>query len=185
MGSLILIKLEHTHLTHTMKFFLAACLVAAAFAAPVADNFIDPDCIENALVVEEPLADINAEFGLAEPSIVVNFGSNEPSDEECEDDIEPTPAPVEEECVDEPIVETTEAECVSDIAETEPAPEPTAAECEESLPTTEAPAGDECEEGEGADAAPILNMKIEPAYVLNDVTLGEENQFPVVEECEE
>merc|ERR1711997_1077388 len=28
-----------------VQFILAACLVAAAFAAPI-DNFVDPDCIE-------------------------------------------------------------------------------------------------------------------------------------------
>merc|ERR1711879_763703 len=135
-----------------VQFILAACLVAAAFAAPVADQFIDPDCIEEDMIVEEPVADIEAQFALDEPS---------------------TEAAPE-----------TEA-CVSEIAETEPpAPEPTAAECEEEI--TEAEPADECEEGEGEDAAPELDFQIEPAHVIADTEfIGEESNFPEVEECEE
>lgn len=163
--------------------------MAAAFAAPVADNFIDPDCIEEDIVVEEPIADIDAEFGLQEPSLRLDFGAN--NEEECEDDIVTEAPPADDECVDEPIETTaepaTEAEtegCVSEIVPTEPQPEPTAAECEEEV--TEAPEADDCEEGEGAEAEPFIPFQIEPAHVINDeVVLGEENFFPEVEECEE
>lgn len=175
-----------------VQFILAACLVAAAFAAPV-ENFIDPDCVEEDMVIEEPMADIEAEFGLSEPSLRVDFGAN--NDAECEDDIpeaSPEPTTAVEECEDEPIEPTTaepEPEtdaCVSEIAETEaPAPEPTAAECEEPEETTPEPA-DECEEGESNEEAPEIGFRIEPAHVLSDLEIiGEEQELPVVEECEE
>jgi len=176
-----------------VQFILAACLVAAAFAAPVADQFIDPDCIEEDMIVEEPVADIEAQFALDEPSIRRDFsvGDNDVNDE-CEDEPVEQTTVAEEECEDEPITDepTTEAApeteaCVSEIAETEPpAPEPTAAECEEEI--TEAEPADECEEGEGEDAAPELDFQIEPAHVIADTEfIGEESNFPEVEECEE
>merc|ERR1712110_852294 len=104
---------------YTMKvqFILAACLVAAAFAAPI-DNFVDPDCIEEDLVVEEPSQEIEADFALGLPDLRMDFGK--PGDEECEDEpvTEPVAAP-----------EATE-ECEEPIDTTEAAPEPTtAAEC--------------------------------------------------------
>jgi len=170
-----------------VQFILAACLVAAAFAAPI-DNFVDPDCIEEDSVIEEPIADIEAEFGLQEPSLRLDFGA--PDSDECADEPVTEAPPADEECVDEPIETTAEPEpetegCVSEIIETEPAPEPTAAECEEEI-VTEAPA-DDCEaEGDAAEAEPYIPFQIEPAHVLNDeVVLGEENFFPEVEECEE
>merc|ERR1712117_349074 len=128
-----------------VQFILAACLVAAAFAAPI-DNFVDD------IVPTEPQA----------------------ATEECEDPIEttePAPAPTEAECVDEPIETTKEPELT------------TAEECVEE--ETEAPAADECEE-EGNEVAPELNMRIEPAAVLEDVKIiKDENLFPAIEECEE
>jgi len=170
-----------------VQFILAACLAAAAFAAPVADNFIDPDCIEEDMVVEEPIADIEAEFGLQEPSLRLDFGA--PDSEECEDEIVTEAPPADDECVDEPLETTVEPEvetegCVSEIVPTEPPVEPTAAECEEEV--TEAPA-DDCAEGDdSAEAEPYIPFQIEPAHVINDeVVLGEENFFPEVEECEE
>merc|ERR1711879_327825 len=132
-----------------VQFILAACLVAAAFAAPVADQFIDPDCIEEDMIVEEPVADIEAQFALDEPSIRRDFsvGDNDVNDE----------------CEDEPVEQTTVAE---EESEAEPA--------------------DECEEGEGEDAAPELDFQIEPAHVIADTEfIGEESNFPEVEECEE
>merc|ERR1712066_1228262 len=160
---------------------LAACLAAAAFAAPI-DNFVDPDCIEEDLVVEEPSQEIDADFALGVPDLVLNFSQNQPeveaATEECEDPIETTPepvaAPTEAECVDEPI--TTEA-----APETEPAAE----ECVEE--TTEAPAetADECAE-EGNEVAPALNMRIEAAQDYGDIKIYEGESFvPEIEECEE
>merc|ERR1711879_489930 len=151
-----------------VQFILAACLVAAAFAAPVADQFIDPDCIEEDMIVEEPVADIEAQFALDEPSIRRDFsvGDNDVNDE-CEDEPVEQTTVAEEECEDEPITD-----------------EPTAAECEEEI--TEAEPADECEEGEGEDAAPELDFQIEPAHVIADTEfIGEESNFPEVEECEE
>jgi len=97
---------------------LALCLIGMAFAAPISE-FVDPDCVEEDLAFEEPMADINAEFALGLPDLVrvefndeVTQGNNE---EECEDDFDGTteamPAPVssEAECEDDPI-EATEAE---------------------------------------------------------------------------
>merc|ERR1712110_483584 len=71
---------------YTMKvqFILAACLVAAAFAAPI-DNFVDPDCIEEDLVVEEPSQEIEADFALGLPDLRMDFGAPQ-GDEECEDE---------------------------------------------------------------------------------------------------
>jgi hypothetical protein len=170
-----------------VQFILAACLVAAAFAAPV-ENFIDPDCIEEDMVAEEPVAEIEAEFGLVEPELRMDFGAPD-SNDECEDEIVTEAPPADDECVDEPIETTPEPEvetegCVSEIVPTEPQPEPTAAECEEE--TTAAPA-DDCAEGDDtAEAEPYIPFQIEPAHVINDeVVLGEQNFFPEVEECEE
>lgn len=183
-----------------VQFILAACLAAAAFAAPI-DNFVDPDCIEEDLVVEEPSQEIDADFALGVPDLRMDFAAPA-GEEECEDDIvptEPAAAPVEatEEC-EEPITTEeipeaapTEAECVDDpIETTEALPEEmpsTAAECEEEMTTpevVEAPA-DECEE-EGNEVAPELSMRIEPAEVVEDIKMyGEEHMIPEIEECEE
>merc|ERR1739848_322516 len=113
-----------------VQFILAACLVAAAFAAPI-DNFVDPDCIEEDLVVEEPSQEIDADFALGLPDLRLDFGSNEP-EEDCVDDLEPTEPPVAatEEC-EEPIETTEEPEMT------------TAEECVEEV-ETEAPETDEC-----------------------------------------
>merc|ERR1712166_1023640 len=119
---------------------------------------VDPDCVEEDLAVEEPAQEIEADFALGLPDLIINFGDN---NKECVDDIEPTAAPIEaasEECVDEPIEVTTE----------EATPEPTAAECEEEFETTAAPVeeapADECVEDEEAnEVAPELSIRIEPA----------------------
>lgn len=88
---------------------LALCLIGVAFAAPISE-FIDPDCIEEDLAFEEPMANINAQFAIGLPDLVwqSNEGNN---DEECEDDLvgateAPFAAPVassEAECEDDPI----------------------------------------------------------------------------------
>merc|ERR1711881_390400 len=159
------------------------CLVAAAFAAPI-DNFVDPDCIEEDLVVEEPSQEIDADFALGLPDLRMDFGAPN-GDEECEDDIvptEPAAAPEATEECEEPI--TTEE--VPEAAPTEAVPEAaptTAAECveEETTPEPfEAPA-DECEE-EGNEVVPELSMRIEPAEVVEDIKMyGEEHMIPEIE----
>jgi len=178
-----------------VQFILAACLVAAAFAAPI-DNFVDPDCIEEDLVVEEPSQEIDADFALGMPDLVLDFSKNEP-EEDCVEEIEPTEPQVEaatEECEDpiettpEPVAAPTEAECVDEPITTEAAPEtePAAEECVEE--TTEAPAetADECAEEDTNEVAPALNMRIEPAAVVEDIKMyGEESLIPDIEECEE
>merc|ERR1719433_2440445 len=71
-----------------------------------------------------------------------------------------------------------EEDCVE---ETEPAAE----ECVEE--TTEAPAetADECAEEDTNEVAPALNMRIEPAAVVEDIKMyGEESLIPDIEECE-
>merc|ERR1711957_466635 len=93
---------------------LVLCLIGAALAAPI--EMIDPDCIEEDLAFEEPMANINAEFALGVPDLVVAFGDNV---EECEDDLdndvgttqtaEQAPTVSEEaECEDYPIEATDE-----------------------------------------------------------------------------
>jgi len=177
-----------------VQFILAACLVAAAFAAPI-DNFVDPDCIEEDLVVEEPSQEIEADFALGLPDLRMDFGA--PGDEECEDDAvtQPIAAPeATEECeepitTEEPIAAPTEAECVDEpIETTEAAPEAaptTAGECEEEITAAAQPEADECEE-EGNEVAPELEMRIEPAAVVEDIKMyGEEHMIPEIEECEE
>merc|ERR1711881_666685 len=101
------------------------CLVAAAFAAPT-DNFVDPDCIEEDLVVEEPSQEIDADFALGLPDLRMDFGAPQ-GDDECADEAvtEPVAAPVGTE------------ECEEPIEPTEAVPESEAAECEE--PETEPP----------------------------------------------
>merc|ERR1712045_224276 len=93
-------------------------------------NFVDPDCIEEDLVVEEPSQEIDADFALGLPDLRLDFGSNEP-EEDCVDDIVPTEPQVEqaatEECED-PIETTVEPEAA-----------PTEAECVDEPITTEAP----------------------------------------------
>merc|ERR1712040_23288 len=152
---------------------LAACLAAAAFAAPI-DNFVDPDCIEEDLVVEEPSQEIEADFALGVPDLRLDFGNNEPVDEDCVDDIvtEEPPAATEE-CEDP--IETTAAP---------PATESAAAECEEEsvAPTT----ASECEEGDGDENAPAIDIRIEPAGFVQDIKVyGDEQMIPDIEECEE
>merc|ERR1711997_1369837 len=91
-----------------VQFILAACLVAAAFAAPI-DNFVDPDCIEEDLVVEEPSQEIDADFALGLPDLRLDFGNNAAPEEDCVDDAvteDPHAAPMTEECEDP--IETTE-----------------------------------------------------------------------------
>lgn len=176
-----------------VQFILAACLVAAAFAAPI-DNFVDPDCIEQDLVVEEPSQEIEADFALGLPDLRMDFGAPQ-GDEECEDEAvtEPVAAPAAtEECeepitTEEPVAAPTEAECVDEpIETTEAAPEPTTAgECEEEITEAAAPEADECAE-EGNEVAPELEMRIEPAAVVEDIKMyGEEHMIPEIEECEE
>jgi len=174
-----------------VQFILAACLAAAAFAAPI-DNFVDPDCIEEDLVVEEPSQEIDADFALGLPDLRLDFGNGPVAEDDCVEDLETEPVPVAatEECEDpiettpEPVAAPTEAECVD-----EPVPEPTtvepttAEECVEE--ETEPAPADECEE-EGNEVAPALNMRIEPAAVVEDIKMyGEENMIPDIEECEE
>merc|ERR1711972_784377 len=172
-------KLIHTHIQiMKVQFILAACLAAAAFAAPI-DNFVDPDCIEEDLVVEEPSQESEADFALGVPDLRLDFGNNEPVDEDCVDDIvtEEPPAATEE-CEDP--IETT----------AEPA-KPTEAECEDPIETTEAPpatesAAAECEEGEGNENAPAIDIRIEPAGFVQDIKVyGDEQMIPDIEECEE
>merc|ERR1711928_66967 len=80
-----------------------------------------------------------------------------PGDEECEDD-----------AVTQPIA----------------APEATE-ECEEPITAAAQPEADECEE-EGNEVAPELEMRIEPAAVVEDIKMyGEEHMIPEIEECEE
>merc|ERR1712178_168342 len=178
-------KLIHTHIKiMKVQFILAACLAAAAFAAPI-DNFVDPDCIEEDLVVEEPSQEIEADFALGVPDLRLDFGNNEPVDEDCVYDIvtEEPPAPATEECED-PIEATaepakpTEAECEDPIETTEapPATESAAAECEEEsvAPTT----ASECEEGDGDENAPA-------GFVQDIKVYGDEQMIPDIEECEE
>merc|ERR1711884_365052 len=182
----------HTH-THTMKvqFILAACLAAAAFAAPMPNQFIDPDCEED-LVVEEPSQEINADFALGLPDLRLDFGENEPTDEDCVDDdvTEPVPVAATEECEDpiettvapEPKVE--EAECEDPITTEAPATESEAAECEE--PSEAPPTEPSCEEGEGEENAPAIDIRIEPAGFVQDIKVyGDEQMIPDIEECEE
>jgi len=200
-----------------MKFqlVLAACLLAAAFAAPVPE-YIDPDCLEEEFEAAEPAEELDAEFALGQPDIVIDFGESE--SDECEDDVVPTEAEptTEAECEDDPIptmpptqppapqkaVEATD-ECVDEPIPTEPVPTEaptvapeTEAECEdEPIPTEPVPEpvvtelGDDCEEEDGAyvENEPILNnIVVEPAMVEQEpVFIGGESEFPDIEECEE
>jgi len=179
-----------------LQLLLAACLLGAAFAAPVPE-YIDPDCIEEEFVDEEPAPEIEAEFALGLPDLKINFNNEPAANDECEDEIVATePAPTTEaECEDETIPPTepepTEAECEDEPIPTEPVPtEPvqtTEAECEDEPIVTEEPA-DECEEEANfVDSDPILKeIIIEPAMVeANPIMISEEKDFPVIEECEE
>jgi len=185
---------KHTQFFSKMKvqFILAACLAAAAFAAPMPNQFIDPDCIEEDLVVEEPSQEINADFALGLPDLRLDFGENEPTDEDCVDDdvTEPVPVAATEECEDpiettvapEPKVE--EAECEDPITTEAPQTESEAAECEE--PSEAPPTEPSCEEGEGEENAPAIDIRIEPAGFVQDIKVyGDEQMIPDIEECEE
>merc|ERR1712045_1023380 len=108
-------------------------------------NFVDPDCIEEDLVVEEPSQEIDADFALGLPDLRLDFGSNEP-EEDCVDDIVPT----------EPQVEQAATEECEDPIETTVEPEA-------------APTEDECAEEDTNEIAPALNMRIEPAAVVEDI----------------
>merc|ERR1711953_76455 len=133
-------KTQHTQ-NMKVQFILAACLAAAAFAAPI-DNFVDPDCIEEDLVVEEPSQEIDADFALGLPDIRLDFANEQDGSDECEDGAitEPVPEAVPvatEECEDPLTTEepetfaapaTTEAECEEPFEEEttqEATPEPT------------------------------------------------------------
>merc|ERR1711981_507075 len=133
MGSSFLTTTQEV-LTHSMKFqlLLVAALAVAAFAAPVPE-YIDPDCIEDEQIAEEPAPEIEAEFALGVPDLVWNGNDNavaaddecedgpvvtEAPAEECEDPIEttvaPTVAPTEPACEDDPIPTTPADECAED-----------------------------------------------------------------------
>merc|ERR1712178_651193 len=163
-------KLIHTHIKiMKVQFILAACLAAAAFAAPI-DNFVDPDCIEEDLAVEEPSQEIDAEFALGVPDLILTPGQLD-EDNCVDDDVTEAPPAATEEC-DEPIETTEEPEMT------------TAEECVEE--TTEAPPADECAEDDDNEISPALNMRIEPAAVVEDIKMyGEESMIPDIEECEE
>merc|ERR1712066_1018819 len=168
-------KTQNTHRFSKMKvqFILAACLAAAAFAAPI-DNFVDPDCIEEDAVFEEPAQDINAQFALGVPDLILTPGQVE-GDDNCVDELgtEAPAAPAQTEECEDPIETTEDPEMT------------TAEECVDE-PTEAAPA-DECED-EGNEVAPALDMRIEaaPAVVVEDIKFyGEENMIPDIEECEE
>merc|ERR1712238_424366 len=168
MGSFHLNTKTRTHTSMKLQILIAACLAVAAFAAPI-PQFVDPDCVEEDLAVEEPAQEIEADFALGLPDLIINFGDNT---EECEDPITTEEiimaAPTEAECVDEPIEATTE----------EATPEPTAAECEEEFETTEAaPASEAAAEcAEANEVAPELSIRIEPASVVEDIKMyGEEH----------
>jgi len=157
---------------------LALCLLGAAFAAPIADNFIDPDCIEEDVAVEEPSQEIEADFALGVPDLVLDVAQASNNDEECEDELEPTEAQFA------PIEMTEECESEEEIYEAEPveagyaAPEDiiynnveevNTEECEdEPIPTTEpvfAPtdAVSDCQETEEVtDEVPFANPASEP-----------------------
>jgi hypothetical protein len=174
-----------------VQFILAACLAAAAFAAPI-DNFVDPDCIEEDLAVEEPSQEIDAEFALGVPDLILTPGQLD-EDNCVDDDVTEAPPAATEECEDpiettevpEPQAAPTEAECVDEPIETTEEPEMTTAEeCVEE--TTEAPPADECAEDDDNEISPALNMRIEPAAVVEDIKMyGEESMIPDIEECEE
>merc|ERR1712086_85464 len=119
MGSFHLNTKTRTHTSMKLQILIAACLAVAAFAAPM-PQFVDPDCVEEDLAVEEPAQEIEADF--VDPPAAAPAPQ---ATEECEDPITTEEiimaAPTEAECVDEPIEATTE----------EATPEPTAAECEE------------------------------------------------------
>merc|ERR1719361_1122302 len=119
------------------------------------------------MVIEEPMADIAAP--------VENF-----IDPDCvEEDmvIEEPMADIEAEFgLSEPSLRVdfganNDAECEDGIPE--PSPEPTTAV-------------EECEDGDSDEQAPEINFRIEPAHVLSDLEIiGEEQELPAVEECEE
>merc|ERR1719219_586634 len=92
------------------------------------------------------------------PDLVLDFSKNEP-EEDCVEEIEPT----------EPQVEAATEECEDPIETTpEPVAAPTEAECVDEPITTE--------------AAPALNMRIEPAAVVEDIKMyGEESLIPDIE----
>merc|ERR1711981_255540 len=97
MGSSFLTTTQEV-LTHSMKFqlLLVAALAVAAFAAPVPE-YIDPDCIEDEQIAEEPAPEIEAEFALGVPDLVWNGNDNAvAADDECEDGPVVTEAPAEE-----------------------------------------------------------------------------------------
>merc|ERR1711970_1308618 len=73
--------------------------------APVPE-YIDPDCIEDEQIAEEPAPEIEAEFALGVPDLVWNGNDNAVVDDECEDGPVVTEAPAEE-CEDP--IETTVA----------------------------------------------------------------------------
>merc|ERR1712127_109606 len=159
MGSFHLNTKTRTHTSMKLQILIAACLAVAAFAAPM-PQFVDPDCVEEDLAVEEPAQEIEADFALGLPDLIINFGDNT---QECEDDIvEPTaaaPAPqATEECEDPITTEEielapTEAECVDEPIEV----------------TTE----------EANEVAPELSIRIEPASVVEDIKMyGEEHMIP-------
>merc|ERR1712026_159587 len=170
--------------TMKLQAILALCLLGAAFAAPI-DNFVDPDCIEEDSAVEEPVQEIDAEFALGVPDLIIDVAQAPNNDEECEDE------PVSE----EPIgfaPTTEEAECEDAITTEEaPAMAPTTeAECEDPITTEEAPAmaptteSDECED-EGNEAGPEIDIRIEPAQQIQEFMVyspGEEQAFNDVEE---
>merc|ERR1719219_869271 len=73
-----------------------------------------------------------------------------------------------------------EEDCVEEIEPTEPQVEAATEECEDPTETT-----DECSEEDTNEVAPALNMRIEPAAVVEDIKMyGEESLIPDIEECE-
>merc|ERR1712071_630790 len=179
MGVFTIHTKTRTHTSMKLQILIAACLAVAAFAAPM-PQFVDPDCVEEDLAVEEPAQEIEADFALGLPDLIINFGDNT---KECEDDIvEPTAAP---------LAPAATEECEDPITTEEIELAPTEAECEEEFETTAAPVeeapADECVDDEEAnEVAPELSIRIEPASVVEDIKMyGEEHMIPEIEECEE
>jgi hypothetical protein len=177
------------------QLFLVALVALSAFAAPLPEYEVDPDCIEEDLSVVEPQY---YEAGLMEPELVIEI--NEPAvDYDCEDPVDPTSP--------EPIVATEECEDPIDPtdAPTTPAPVVATEECEDPLPsttpepivatepgceeepTTQAPQEivDDCEDEEGGvENVPLYDWVIEKAEIIPDQIIGEDFLEPI-EECDE
>jgi len=183
-----------------MKFqlLIAGCLLACAFSAPVNNVEFDEDCVEE---MNEPLEidsesiqmpKIEAEKAIAAPEEFLMYDELETFEDDCEEELEPSPAPITADYQEEADYECEEEENTDFISEVDY--DANAFAYDQGSMVIEAHAEDiideECEEVTAEAFAEDFGFHIEAAGVeeaeaMMMEPIEEENFADEIEECED